>query len=226
MLALWRFVSLLTAIVNRLLLIGLAGVLVFDALRTAQAAAAEEAARTPLLAKLAERILAEPTLALAGGVVLLVLELDLIQFVLYSLANAPSRAYIASRTAGGQSRVALSAIERALRATAAQVPEIARSRIRVQKLGANRYRVHIRFWARGVHDAGSAAEHLRLVLKKRFSELVVLDPKDKVSFDLDLAGIRGRAALPQRPKALPAPHEDPPSESFRGPVYPVGGDGD
>lgn len=213
--ATWRFVSLFTAILNRLLALGLAGTLIYDLVR--EPPAGEQA----LLVRALEFVLAQPVPSLVVASVLVVLNLNVVQFSLYSLAQTPARAFITSRAPGGTTRVALSAIQRALRATANQVPEIARAKVRVRRLGRNRFQVHVRYLVRDVRNAGTAAEHLRLVLKKRFSELVVLDPKDRVDFDLDLSGIVRVDGAPVEPKKLQAPPDVLAPESFKGPVYPV-----
>lgn len=206
--ATWRFLSVLTTVVNRALALGVAAALLYDLLR---------GDGLPTVARAVDWVAAHPDLAVGIAAGLAVLNLSLLQFVLFSIANASSRSYIHSRTVGGNSRVALAAVQKALKSTARQVPEISRSRIRVERMGRNRYRVHIRYWVADVVNAGSAAEHLRLVLKKRFSELVVLDPRDRVEFDLDLAGIVSRTVL-QRKKLAAPPGRD---GSFQGPVYPV-----
>lgn len=203
--ATWRFFSGLTSIVNRLVVLGLAAIVASELLLQDG---------LPTIDRGLELVSTHKDIAVALAAVLLILNLNLVQFVLFCLANTTSSAYIHSRTVGGNSRVALAAVKKALKSTARQVPEISRSRIRVERLGRNRYRVHIRYWVADVIHAGSAAEHLRLVLKKRFSELVVLDPKDRVEFDLDLAGIVSRTVLANKKLAAP-------SDSFHGPVYPV-----
>jgi hypothetical protein len=220
--SLWRFSSFLTTVVNRLIVVALA-VAVLQAWYLSTAEPAPPAAEYWL--EIGSQWLGDhPRIRLGAAIAVLVLNLNLIQFVLFSLLQRPGRAFIESKTAGGQSRVALGALENALAATAQQVPEISRSKIRVLKLGTHRYRVHIRYFVRSVNEAGNAAEHLRLVLKKRFSDIVVLDPRDRVEFDLDLAGIDGlgRGAAPQR--VLPKPNDVPRDASFKGPVYPVDGE--
>ncbi len=228
MYAIWRLTSLLTTILNRLVALAVGGALVWDlshALVGGEFFSAFEWAHS--------QVAAHVRVALAFGGLLVLLNLNILQFLLFMLINSPGRAYIESKAAGGQSRVSLAAIQDALRATALQVPEISRSRIRVLKLGANRYRVHIRYYARTVHDAGNAAEHLRLVLKKRFSDIVVLDPRDRVEFDLDLAGIDGLNRKPLteikhladlKRNEAPRPRPEPIDPSFKGPIYPVEGE--
>lgn len=213
--ATWRFVSLFTAVLNRLLALGLAGTLIYDLVRE------PPAGQSTLLTQGLEAVLAQPVTALVVAAVVVVLNLNVVQFSLYSLSQTPARAFITSRAPGGTSRIALSAIQRALRATANQVPEIARAKVRARRVGRNRYQIHTRYLVRDVRNAGTAAEHLRLVLKKRFSELVVLDPKDRVDFDLDLAGIVRVDGAPVEPKKLQAPPDVLSPESFKGPVYPV-----
>lgn len=220
--ALWRFSSFLTTLVNRLLALALSAAVVqsyVQASRDPRPPSSEVWIEIGL-----DWIAAHPRFALGIAIGLLALNLNVVQFLLFSLVNRPGKAFIESKTPGGQSRIALSAIEAALDATARQVPEISRSRIRVLKLGANRFRVHIRYRVKNVAEAGNAAEHLRLVLKKRFSDLVVLDPRDRVEFDLDLAGIDGlRSPVPAR-RELAKPDAAPRDPSFKGPIYPVDGD--
>lgn len=215
--ATWRLVSLATAWLNRLIVLGLAVAVVHGLVQTP----GEEG--TSLLMVVADWIQREPILAIAVTVVLVVLNLNVIQFSLFSLSHTPDSAFITSKADGGRSRVALSAIQRALRATAGQVAEIARPRIKVVRVGRHRFRVHARYLVRDVRNAGSAAEQLRLVLNKRFAELVVLDPKDRVEFDLDLAGILRSGPVAEQPRRLPPPDVVSP-ESFKGPVYPVEGE--
>jgi len=218
--ALWRSISLLTTILNRLLVLAVGAALLHDFLFGATLGSVSSSWFAIALQWCADH----RRVAIGCGIGLVLLNLNVVQFLLFTLVNRPGRAFIESKTPGGQSRIALGAIQSALAATALQVPEISRSRIRVLKLGANRYRVHIRYFVRNVAEAGNAAEHLRLVLKKRFSDLVVLDPKDRVEFDLDLAGIDGlRTRLPAR-RELAKPTEDPRDPSFKGPIYPVDGE--
>jgi hypothetical protein len=213
--AIWRFTSFLTALLNRLLALAVSAALLHDILVLGPGSPSAES----WLERAAQWISQHHGSVTVAAVLLLLLNLNVPQFLLFTLLHRPGRAFIESRTAGGHSRVALPAIQKALSATALQVPEIARSRIRVTKLSAHRYRVHIRYWVKDVHDAGSAAEHLRLILKKRFSDLVVLDARDRVEFDLDLAGIDGLDLKRMPRKTLLAP---PPTDAgFKGPVYPV-----
>ena len=93
----------------------------------------------------------------------------------------------------------------------------------VLRVGRNRFRVHVRYLVRNARDAAGAAEHLRIVLKKRFAELVALDPGDRVDFDLDLAGIVRFDPPSPEPKRLAPPALRTP-DRFEGPVYPVEGE--
>jgi len=213
--ATWRFVSIFTAVFNRLLVLGLAGTLIYDMVQEAPPG------EPGLLATGLALVLGQPITALVVAAVLVVLNLNVVQFSLYSFSQTPARAFITSRAPGGTTRIALSAVQRALRATANQVPEIARAKVRVKRVGRSRFQVHVRYHVRDVSDAGTAAEHLRLVLKKRFSELVVLDPKDRVDFDLDMAGIKKVDGAVPEPMKLQAPPDVMSTESFKGPVYPV-----
>lgn len=220
----WRFISGLTNVLNRIVVLAISLMACVDLYVVLNASGIVLTTSS----KLMNWVETHPEVSAAIALLLLILNLNIIQFVLFSLVNAPGRAYIESKSTGGQSRVSLRAIQNALAATALAVPDIARSRIRVLKLGTNRYRVHIRYWVRNVASAGDAAEHLRLILKKRFSDLVVLDPKDRVEFDLDLAGIEGLVLKASGRRELPRPNDrltDRPSDSgFKGPIYPVEGD--
>ena len=207
----WRTVSILTAMLNRVIVLAVAAVLGYELLSSGEEG---------IVGRVVDWIKAHPDVSLALLIALVLLNLGIIQFLIYAAANAPKKAYILSRTPGGTSRVALSAVQAALQNTASQVPEIAKPKIRVERTGRNRYRIHIRYLVKDVVQAGNAAEHLRLVLKKRFSDLVVLDPKDRVEFDLDLAGLVKQTQKAQ--EKLPAPGD---SSSFHGPVYPVDSEG-
>lgn len=214
---LWRFLAFLTRWLNRLLVLAFAVAVIWDLVR-------DGGPETGVVQGVADWVAAEPVLALVAAAALVLLNLNVVQFSLYSLTHTPGRSFITSPSPGGRSRVALSAIQRALRATASQVPEIARARVRVARTGRHRYRVHVRYLVRDVRNAGPAAEHLRLVLKKRFSDLVLLDPKDRVEFDLDLAGIVRVDGAPVEPKKLQAPPDVVNTDVFKGPVYPVEGE--
>lgn len=222
--ATWRVVSLLTSIVNRVIVLALAGGVVFELVRDPVPGGLGSSGSPGAFAWLETWVLGEPMLAITAAVVLVVLNLNMVQFSIYSLSTTPDAAFITSQTQGGRSRIALTAIQRALRVSAAQIGEIARVRIRVLRSGKHRFRVHVRYRVLDVKNAGSAAGHLRLVLKKRFSDLVILDPKDKVEFDLDLAGIVRSGKAPPVPKKLPAPPDVVLGASFKGPVYPVEGE--
>lgn len=215
--ATWRFLSLATALLDRLLVLALVLAVMHDLVRD------QGTDGTQFVRSFAEWIQQEPILALAAAAVLLILNLNLVQLSIDSLSHAPDAAFVTSGEDGGKSRVALAAIQRALRATAQQVAEIARPKIRVVRLGRHRIRVHGRYLVRDVRNAGGAAEHLRLVLKKRFAELVRLGPKDQVEFDLDLAGILKSGPVAAEPKRLPPPDVIS-TDPFRGPVYPVEGE--
>lgn len=205
MLGISNLLTYATRILNRVLVLACAAVALFDLMRSGDVRS---------LAAALDWCRVHPNAAVAVAAALLVLNLDVIQFLCYSIANAPSRAYIESRTQGGGTRVALSALKKALQETARQVSDVSRCKVDVSRVGMRRFRVRIRYWVADAAQVVHAAEHLRLVLKKRFSELVVLDPRDRVEFDLDLRGIKGSRKRPR--KQLPAP-----KESFQGPVYPV-----
>lgn len=179
---------------------------------------------TGVCAKTVEWVLGQPILSLSVAALLTILNLNVIQLVLYSMAQTPGRAYITTRSDGGSSRVALSAIQKALKATASQLPEISKARVKVQRTGRHRFRVHVDYRVREARNAGATAEHLRLVLKKRFADLVLLDPKDRVDFDLDLAGIVKTGADILSQAQLPPPKDTIQTSPFKGPVYTVEGD--
>ena len=158
------------------------------------------------------------------AVVLLVLDLNLLQFLAYMAWNSREKRFIPSRTTSGSARVSLDALERSLQAAARGVPEISRCRLRVFRVGARRYKVEVQFWIPEAVNVVNISEKLRLVLKKRFSELVSVEPGDQVFFEITLAGIRRRkGAAPFRGDGgRSGPDRRLP---FTGPVYPVEGDG-
>lgn len=156
------------------------------------------------------------------GCLLIILNLNLIQFLLYSLWNTDVRRYISSKTTSGTARVSLDAIERSLKAAAQEVGEIERAKLRVYRIGAKRYKVEVRFWIPVDCNALKINERLRLILKKRFSELVSIEPDEKVFFEINLAGFKGRKkSSPVRAGGPPRDAIDTSQRQFKGPVYPV-----
>lgn len=213
-----RVLRTLTGLANRVLLAAASVAVLWDVLL------ADEPGRLPLLERALAWAAAHPTPIWIGAVVLLVLELDLVGFAAYCLMRSPERAYIVSRAEGGRTRVALAALERALQAAAQHVPNVSKAKVRVRRTGRHRYRVHVRYRVADVARANQAAEALRQLLRRRLGELVVLDAKDRVEFDLDLQGLERAALRSEPPRRLPRPAGSAQSEHFRGPVYEAEGD--
>ncbi len=224
-----RSLALIAGLANRLLIVPLAVAALWLVFRDPPAIVASHvpAGVTAVIDSLKSLVRDWPRVACISAAALLLLNL---RFLLVLFPSVRRRRFIHSHATTGESRVALSAIRKALKATARQVPEVTRARIRVLAVGRRRYRVHVGFRVRDVASAGSAAEHLRILLKRRFSELVLLDPRDRVDFDFDLEGIDRVDAKRDEQKRLPPPRDgqtaSPESfpEAFKGPVYPVGGE--
>ncbi len=160
-----------------------------------------------------------------GAIVLLVLNLNIIQFILYTMWNSQVRRYISSKTTSGTARVSLDALERSLGAAAHGVPEVSRCRLKVYRTGAKRYKVEVHFWIPDEVNVINISEKLRLILKKRFTELVSVEPDDRVFFEISLAGIKGRKRMgPFSAAGPPKDGIDTSGGQFKGPVYPVDGD--
>ncbi len=152
---------------------------------------------------------------------LICLNLNVIQFIMYNLWNAEGKRYISSKTASGTARVSLDAIQRSLTNTAVAMPEIARCRLNVLRTGHTRYKVTVLFWMREGRSVINISEKLRLVLKKKFADLVTVSPQDRIDFDITLSGIQktkkgGGAVYADSVGGRPA--------DFKGPVYPVEGE--
>lgn len=152
---------------------------------------------------------------------LICLNLNVIQFIMFNLWNAEGKRYIASKTASGTARVSLDAIQRSLTNTAVALPEIARCRLNVLRTGHTRYKVIVLFWMREGRSVINISEKLRLVLKKKFADLVTVSPQDRIDFDITLAGIQktkkgGESGYAGGVSGRPA--------DFKGPVYPVEGE--
>jgi hypothetical protein len=174
---------------------------------------------------LLSRLLEHQVLLILAAAVLLVLNLHVLQFATYILWNSQVRRYIASKTTSGTARVSLDALERALNAAAQDMPEVSRCRLRVYRTAAKRYKVDVHFWIPDTENVINISEKLRLVLKKRFSELVSIEPDDRVFFEISLAGIKGRTR--SRGYSSSGPPRDGIDASrghFKGPIYPVDGD--
>ncbi len=160
-------------------------------------------------------------LLIVVSAVLICLNLNVIQFIIFNLWNAEGKRYIASKTASGTARVSLDAIQRSLTNTAIALPEIAKCRLNVLRTGHTRYKVNVLFWMREGRSVINISEKLRLVLKKRFADLVTVSPQDKIDFDITLAGIQktkkgGSTEYAGSVAGRPA--------DFKGPVYPVEGE--
>jgi len=211
-----RMIGSFTAFINRILILLLsAGLLVLAVDPDLAGAAGGE--RGPLLS--AERVTQFRVLVVIVGAALICLNLNVIQFILYNIWNNETRRYIQSKTASGTARVSLDAIQRSLMATARAMPEIARCRLNVFRVGHTRYKVGVLFWMREGSSVINISEKLRLVLKKRFADLVTISPQDRVDFDITLAGIeKVKRAAGRREGASGAP------APFKGPIYPVEGE--
>lgn len=160
-----------------------------------------------------------------AALLVIILNLNILQFVIFSVWNTDVRRYISSKTSHGTARVSLDAVERSLIMAAKQLPEIEKTRLRVYRIGAKRYKVEVRFWIPENCNALNINEKLRLILKKRFSELVSVEPDEKVFFEINLAGFKRQrrmsGALPSGP---PRDAIDPSRRHFKGPVYPIDGE--
>lgn len=159
------------------------------------------------------------------ALLLLVLNLNLIQILLYIFWNSEVRRYITSKTTSGTARVSLEAIERSLIAATKGLPEITRCKLRICRIGAKRHKVEVLFWISEDCNVLNISEKLRLLLKKRFSELVSVEPDERVFFEISLAGIIKRKKKASY-SAIGPPKDaiDASKRQFKGPVYPVGGD--
>ena len=217
-----RILGAVTAAVNRILCIALAVLLLVVVVKPELLSGSEHKSIDELVAEFIARY--EIALA-AAGLVLLVLNLSVIQFLLFLFWNSEVRRYISSKTSGGKARVSLDAIERTLATTARNVPEVSKCRLRVYRIGAKRYKVEVLFWIPDDCNVLNITEKLRLILKKRFAQLVTVEADERVFFEISLAGIRRR-----RRRILPHMAGGPPRDGidargqFKGPVYPVDGD--
>ncbi len=155
------------------------------------------------------------------AVLILCLNLNVIQFVLFNVWNSESRRYISSKGASGTARVSLDAIQRSLVAVARSLSEIAKVKLEVYRTGHTRFKVEVMFWMREGPNVINISEKLRLVLKKRFAEIVSISPQDRVDFDITLAGIHKLRPLIRSEGR----GSDVSPGQFKGPVYPVEGDG-
>lgn len=211
-----RMISGFTIFVNRILILALSVGMVVLAVDPNLAGVSGGEPAPLITAEKAERFRVMMAVLAA---VLLALNLNIVQFFLYNIWNSESRRYIASKTASGTARVSLDAIQRSLMASANAMPEIARCRLEVYRIGHTRYKVSCLFWMLEGRSVINISEKLRLVLKKQFSDLVSISPQDRVDFDITLAGMlkqKKPAGGPQKGAAVQAP--------FQGPVYPVEGE--
>ena len=217
-----RMISAFTGFLNRILSVAIAVFLILlvlkpDLFNLASAEGEGSGAFSGLLD--------HKVLLILAAAVLLVLNLNVVQFATYILWNSQVRRYIASKTTSGTARVSLDALERALNAAAQDMPEVSKCRRRVYRTAAKRYKVDVHFWIPDTENVINISEKLRLVLKKRFSELVSIEPDDRVFFEISLAGIRGRTR--SRGYSASGPPRDGIDASrghFKGPIYPVDGD--
>ncbi len=212
-----RMIGAFTTFLNRVLIFALSGGLLVLAVAP-DLAGTVGGENAPLLS--AERVVQFRAVVIAFSLFLLCLNLNIIQFVLFNIWNNEGRRYISSRTASGTARVNLDAIQRSLHALADAMPEIARSRLQVLRTGHTRYKVSVLFWMKDGRNVINISEKLRLLLKKRFSDLVSISPRDRVDFDITLAGIgKGRKGGRQDRGGA-----DDTQSQFKGPVYPVEGE--
>jgi len=222
MFRLGRVISVATGFLNRILSLGLAGLILVMLFKPDLLD--RLSGENPIITIVANLEGYRLYLAL-GALILLILNLNIIQFIIYTLWNSNVRHYISSKTTSGTARVSLEAIERALKAAAKGVPEIEKCKLRVYRIGAKRYKVEVRFWCPHECNILNISERLRLILKKRFAELVSIEPDARVFFEVSLAGIRGRSKCGVYSSAGPPKDGIDPSKSqFKGPVYPVDGE--
>ncbi len=210
-----RVIGGFTSFIDRFLILVLSVGLLVLAVDPGLAGTAGEGA-APLVT--VETLIRFRVLIIVSAVILLCLNLNIIQFVLFSIWNNENRRYIASKTASGTARVNLDAIQRSLKAAAVAMPEIVKCNLRVYRVGHTRYRVSVLFWMREGRSVINISEKLRLVLKKRFADLVSISPQDRVDFDIVLAGIRKSKKGSGQERAADA------MAQFKGPVYPVEGE--
>jgi hypothetical protein len=213
-----RILSILTGILNRILILGLSLFLLILLVNPELLPGQEGGLPLDLLIEY-------KSLLALGAIVLLVLNLNILQFILHTLWNSDVRRYISSKTTSGTARVSLDAIEKSLQTAAHDVPEVELCKLRVYRIGAKRYKVEVRFWIPDDCNALNINEKLRLILKKRFAELVAVEPDERVFFEINLAGFKGRRG--PRPAGAGGPPRDaidPSKRQFKGPVYPVDGE--
>ncbi len=215
-----RVIGGFTGFVNRFLILILSAICVTLAVKPELAGVANIAqdaeGTAPLLC--AETVEKYRFLIAAAALVLFILNLNVVQFIFFNIWNNDSRRYIASKTASGTARVSLDAIQRSLLATANAMPEIARCRLEAYRIGHKQYKVEVFFWMIEGQAVTNVSEKLRLVLKKRFSDLVSISPQDRVDFDITLAGIQKHKKItgPARGEGVGL------AGRFQGrPVYPV-----
>lgn len=212
-----RVISGLTGLLNRVLALAIAAGAVTLAV-SPELAGVAGGDHPPLVS--VETVKKFRVLIAVVGILILSLNLNVVQFVLFNVWNSDTRRYISSKGASGTARVSLDAIQRSLVAVARSMSEIARVRLEVYRTGHTRYKVEVMFWMREGPNVINISEKLRLVLKKRFAEIVSISPQDRVDFDITLAGIH--RTRPQTGTSAHAPDGSP--GQFKGPVYPVEGE--
>ena len=110
-------------------------------------------------------------------------------------------------------------------AYARDLPEVTKCKLRAYRIAPKRYKVEVLFWIPGDCNVLNISEKLRLILKKRFTELVSVEPDERVYFEVSLAGIKGKLPRgPYGPGSAPKDGFESTKRQFKGPVYPLGGD--
>jgi len=216
-----RIIGVITGFLNRIICLALACLLLVLVVKPELLSSSGDKEISELLAEFIAKY--ELVLILVAAF-LVVLNLNLIQFILYIFWNTELRRYISSSTASGKVRVSLDAVERALKVTAKTVQEITKCRLRVFRIGAKRYKVEVLLWIPEDCNVLNITEKLRLILKKRFSELITVEPDERVFFEISLAGIKGRNRAGSCSQAVSGPPRDAIDVSkrqFKGPIYPV-----
>jgi len=217
-----KYISLATALLNRIVCLAVA-VFVLAVLADPDFFTRTDPAGSRSVP--VDALLQYKTVAALAMVLWLALNLNIIQAILYSIWNTDTRRYITSKGPHGSTRVSLDAIERSLVAASREMGEVEKAKLSVYRIGGKRYKIEVRFWIPEYSNAQSVTEKLRLVLKKRFSELISLEPDERVFFEINLAGFKkGKRSLAFPPGGPPRDAVDPSHRQFKGPVYPIGGE--
>jgi hypothetical protein len=217
-----RFFSLITGFLNRVIALLLGAFVLVLMVRPEffVKADAEGGRSLPV-----DFLLEHKTAIALAAILYLLLNLNVIQMLLYSLWNTDVRRYITSKSEHGTTRVSLDAVERSLVMATREIPEIEKTKLRVYRIGAKRYKVEVRFWIPAGCNALNINEKLRLVLKKRFAELVSMEPDERVFFEINLAGFKGQMSkVTYSPGGPPRDAIDTSKDQFKGPIYPVEGE--